>query len=619
MAREPKPMVKRSRAALRAGWLVALVASGAVITIAGAALGLGVADGYYDRVVGALVGVGLLLTAVAAWMAVPRPASAARSVGEIRALEDSSTPVKAISLLVRLLVIMALALLALSILTRAGIVHSFLEPPALRRGILMLVVVLASSLAFVQSRTLRRPAERASTTTARVVQASFITLVLACAAVAAWLAIQVDFNETVYGGVQGQDFPFFVLAAEVAAALAMAASGSLPSLASLVGSDKRATAHGMRGKRNVVFLPVLIAFVLLFLVFLLILLFGVGVVGALDQIVNTPYLLATLGILVVALVAALVAAFRLAKAEAKPEPLYKKLVDAKKRRERIIIGVSIAGALLLLVPAFLLFEGRSFFDFSPDAWVHFLCLGLLVGLGPYGFYMANESHRVRLLEERFPDFLRDVASSHKGGLTLAQSVAVAARGEYGPLSPEVQRMADQLSWNVPFNEALERFGGRVQTPLVQRAVSLILEANRSGGATTDVLLAAARDAREIKFLEQDRRINMSLYTVVIYVTFFVFLGVTAVLYSQFVPQLVASSHAAQEASIAAGGAQIAGVNTASLDLRDFQLFYFMAALMQGLGDGIVAGMMGSGKAVLGLRHSFIMVALSYVTFVFLIK
>jgi len=153
---------------------------------------------------------------------------------------------------------------------------------------------------------------------------------------------------------------------------------------------------------------------------------------------------------------------------------------------------------------------------------------------------------------------------------------------------------------------------------VQRAVSLILEANRSGGATTDVLLAAARDAREIKTLEQDRRINMSLYTVVIYVTFFVFLGVTAVLYSQFVPQLVASSHAAQDAAARAGGGNIPGVTSGGLNLKDFQLFYFMAALMQGLGDGIVAGMMGSGKAVLGLRHSFIMVMLSYVTFVFLL-
>ena len=50
-------------------------------------------------------------------------------------------------------------------------------------------------------------------------------------------------------------------------------------------------------------------------------------------------------------------------------------------------------------------------------------------------------------------FLRDVAASHRGGLTLTASVQIAAKGEYGELTPEIRKMADQLSWNVPFNEA----------------------------------------------------------------------------------------------------------------------------------------------------------------------
>ncbi len=606
-----------SRAAIRVRWLVVLVFVAAATTAAGAALGIAAASGYYDIYVGTLVGVGLLLTALAAWLAAPQPPTATRSIGEIRALDESTTAVKVFALLVRLLALVAVALLVLSVLTRASVVNSFLEGAALRRGIFFLAIVLAACLAFVQSQTLRRPAEVAPNLVQRVVQFVGIGFIVVFAVAAAWLAIRVDAGVEVGYGVRGQDFPFLVLAAQVAAAISMAGSRALPSLANLVGTKNRAAAR-RGGKRNVVFLPVVVSFFLLFLIFLLIMLFGVGVAGALAEVAQSPALLGTLVVLGLAFGIGLIAALRLARAQAKPEPLYVKLVDAKKRRERIIVVASATGALFLLVPALLLFQGRAFLDLPQDAWVHFLSLGLLVALGPFGFYTAHEMRRIRLLEERFPDFLRDVASSHKGGLTLAQSVAVAARGEYGPLSPEVQRMADQLSWNVPFNEALERFGGRVQTPLVLRAVSLILEANRSGGATTDVLLAAARDAREIKFLEQDRRVNMSLYTVVIYVTFFVFLGVTAVLYSQFVPQLVASSDAAREVAQRGGGQEIAGITSGGLNLQDFQLFYFMAAIMQGLGDGIVAGMMGSGKAVLGLRHSFIMVLLSYVTFVFLI-
>jgi hypothetical protein len=40
--------------------------------------------------------------------------------------------------------------------------------------------------------------------------------------------------------------------------------------------------------------------------------------------------------------------------------------------------------------------------------------------------------------------------------------------------------------------------------------------------------------------------------------------------------------------------------------------------VQGLGDGVVAGLLGSGRAVLGLRHGFAMVLASYVTFAFLL-
>lgn len=604
-----------SRAAIRRNALTTLVVTAAAFVAAAALLGLAIPTGQADVFVGYLLAAGVLLTATGAALAVPAGIKGTRTVSEIRALQEQPTGVKVFALLVRLLALIAGTLLLLSGLARQDVLDSFVEGTALRRGVFLLVLVLAASLAYVQTNTLRRPPERPVTAIGTALQWLGILMLLGFGLAAAVLAIYVDSGTEVTLGLMGADVHFFALAAMVGATISLAGSQGLPSLASLVGTDKRA---GTTARKNVVMLPVLISFVLLFLVVLLFMIFGVGVAGALTQVTSSPVLLGALASIVVAFAIAIVAAFRMAKAQARQQPLYKKLVDAKRRRERVLMAASGIGAILLFLPAFLLFQGQAVFDLPTDAWVHFLCLGLLVALGPYGFYAASEMRRIRLLEERFPDFLRDVASSHKGGLTLAQSVTVAARGEYGPLGPEVQRMADQLSWNVPFNEALERFGGRVQTPLVQRAVTLILEANRSGGATTDVLLAAARDAREIKTLEEDRRVNMSLYTVVIYVTFFVFLGVTAVLYAQFVPQLVASSKAAQEAALAAGGGAIEGITSNTLDLHQFQLFYFMAAIMQGLGDGIVAGMMGSGKAVLGLRHAFIMVLLSYLTFIFLL-
>jgi hypothetical protein len=51
-----------------------------------------------------------------------------------------------------------------------------------------------------------------------------------------------------------------------------------------------------------------------------------------------------------------------------------------------------------------------------------------------------------------------------------------------------------------------------------------------------------------------------------------------------------------------------------LALVDYRVFYFLAALVQGLGNGLVAGLMTSGRASDGLRHAFLMALIAYAAF-----
>ena len=50
---------------------------------------------------------------------------------------------------------------------------------------------------------------------------------------------------------------------------------------------------------------------------------------------------------------------------------------------------------------------------DPHRWVDVATVGVMAGLGPYGFHVARKARRTRRLEERFPDFLRDLASSRR--------------------------------------------------------------------------------------------------------------------------------------------------------------------------------------------------------------
>jgi len=108
-------------------------------------------------------------------------------------------------------------------------------------------------------------------------------------------------------------------------------------------------------------------------------------------------------------------------------------------------------------------------------------MAIVIALGPYGLFAAFEDRKERQLEEQFPDFLTDLASNRRAGFTLAESVRVAADSNYGPLTDDVRRMAAQLSWNMPFEEALERFANRVDTPLVSRSISSCSRPNAPAG------------------------------------------------------------------------------------------------------------------------------------------
>lgn len=272
----------------------------------------------------------------------------------------------------------------------------------------------------------------------------------------------------------------------------------------------------------------------------------------------------------------------------------------------VVAGLALAWGFTLLLaprpPAFLPSLP------SPLGGIDLVAAGIVLAVGPVGLRGLLEDRRRRALESQFPDLLSDMAANRRAGFTLVESVELAARGDYGPLTPEVNTMAAHLSWNVPFEEALQRFAHRVDTPLVVRATTLILEAERSGGHFTDVLSAVARDAREIRHLDRERNLAMQTYTIEMCVTFLVFLGVVAVLQAQLLPQIV-------EATSGAGGEIVPG---ATVPVESYRTFFFTSAIVQALGSGSMAGIMARGRVMPGLIHAAVMTLLALLTFSVLI-
>ncbi|MEC7349790.1 MAG: type II secretion system F family protein [Candidatus Thermoplasmatota archaeon] len=251
-------------------------------------------------------------------------------------------------------------------------------------------------------------------------------------------------------------------------------------------------------------------------------------------------------------------------------------------------------------------------EMIPNAWyrafpeisaIDYIVFGLISLLLPYGIYGYRRDQIRARVEEKFPDFLRDLAEYWKGGLSMTVAIQTLAKGEYGNLNDEVNKMSSQISWGVSFGEVLEMFTERVTSPIVTRAVRMVDEANRAGGKISDILLAASYDAREIKALETERRQEVGSYVTVIYASFFVYLGIILVLASTFIPAIVDSS----AATGGSGSMSIGNLTIREMNEVWISTVFLYSLIIQGMGMGLAAGFMSTGRLYSAfLRASFLL-------------
>ena len=252
-------------------------------------------------------------------------------------------------------------------------------------------------------------------------------------------------------------------------------------------------------------------------------------------------------------------------------------------------------------------------DLRPMIFLNFFGLTFFFLLYPASFYWERVEKRKNEIEEKFPDFLRDMAEYWKGGLSMTVAVQTLVKSEYGALNDEVKKMSDQLSWGIKFSDVIKQFSERVGTPLVKRAITLIAEADRAGGKISDILVTAANDSREIKFLEGERNRAIGSYIAVIWTSYFVFLGVITLLGKIFIPA-IAKSNSGDEGGGDSGGANIGNMTIRAIDPLFFVTVFYYGVTMQAIGNGSMAGLMQNGRFSAGFKHSGMMIIAALLAF-----
>lgn len=218
----------------------------------------------------------------------------------------------------------------------------------------------------------------------------------------------------------------------------------------------------------------------------------------------------------------------------------------------------------------------------------------------YMKYLQNKE-----MEERFPDFLRDVAGNIRAGMTLPQAVTATKETHYGALTPYVKRMIAQIDWGVPFDDILKDFSKR-STYLIKNMVSTIIETHKGGGNIPEIFDSVSRSAIEINKIKKERYSSIYNQMLIGYVIFFIFIGVIIILKVFLIPSLY--TFMSPQAGL---------VITEELSMF-FSSVFQMLVLIEGFFSGLVIGKMSEGSIIAGLKHSLVLIATSYSILLFFI-
>ncbi len=259
----------------------------------------------------------------------------------------------------------------------------------------------------------------------------------------------------------------------------------------------------------------------------------------------------------------------------------------------------------LQVPAYT--DSELYFSVIDDHIV----IALLVVLIPYAVFYGIWAKKVLGIQELIPDFLERMAGINQSGLTIAQGIAIMVNTNLGLIGYEIRKIKKDMDWGANFTEALVRFEERVSTPSIARTVTLITKASEMSGQIGEVLSIAAADAKMTEMLKKERHAEMFIYTVIVYLAFFVFLFVVAVLTMQFLPVLE---------NISTQGISATGIlsGIGAISIATFARILYHACLIQAFFSGLIPGQMGESSLAAGVKHACVLLLITLVVFNFIL-
>ena len=263
------------------------------------------------------------------------------------------------------------------------------------------------------------------------------------------------------------------------------------------------------------------------------------------------------------------------------------------------IGLGIGLAVIILS---LFFMGTRFFFFL-------FGIGLLTAATPFVIGVVRDTRVAVEKEEMFLEFARNLVESVKTGTPIGKSIVNVKNKPYGVLGENVKKLANQISMGIPLNRALQTFAEDVKNKTISRALTLIGQAERSGGEIGEILESVTEAVSMSDKLKKERKAAISTLVVQGYIIFFVFIVIILVLQFQILPLL--SGISTGDGAGALGGLGGFGGGGEPISSEEISNSFLYLLLIQGFFSGLTIGKLAEGSIKPGIRHSFILMLFAF--------
>ena len=133
----------------------------------------------------------------------------------------------------------------------------------------------------------------------------------------------------------------------------------------------------------------------------------------------------------------------------------------------------------------------------------FSFMGVLAAMMIYPKLQAEK--RKAQIEEFLPDVLHNMDVGIRSGLVLESVIKNIVESNYGAISEEFAKILVEVRKGRSLRDALLSFARRTRSPIVTRAITLMIEGIESGAPISDVLDDISEDVRAVRQLMRERK------------------------------------------------------------------------------------------------------------------